>query len=66
MKIEYGSLYTSCVIVATFTCNELLDYKDFVFYNVVTAMVSLKLMVKHSLLVGTSRENVHSTPFLFP
>ena len=29
LKIEYGSLYTSCVIVATFTCNELLDYKDF-------------------------------------
>jgi 26S proteasome regulatory subunit N7 len=26
--------------VATFTCLELMDYKDFVFYTVVTAMVT--------------------------
>jgi 26S proteasome regulatory subunit N7 len=26
--------------IATFTCVELMDYKDFVFYTVVTAMVT--------------------------
>jgi 26S proteasome regulatory subunit N7 len=26
--------------IATFTCVELMDYKDFVFYAVVTAMVT--------------------------
>ena len=40
--------------VATFTCNELLDYKDFVFYTVVTAMVSLDR--------GTLRKNVVNSP----
>ncbi|CAI2375439.1 unnamed protein product [Moneuplotes crassus] len=40
--------------VATFTCSELLDYKDFVFYTVVTAMVSLDRK--------TIRENVVNSP----
>ena len=40
--------------VATFTCSELLDYKDFVFYSVVTAMVSLDR--------GTIRKNVVNSP----
>lgn len=40
--------------VATFTCSELLDYKEFVFYTVVTAMVSLDR--------GTIRKNVVNSP----
>lgn len=40
--------------VATFTCNELLDYKEFVFYAVVTSMVSLDR--------GTLRKNVINSP----
>lgn len=40
--------------VATFTCSELLDYKDFVFYSVVTAMVSLDR--------GAIRKNVVNSP----
>lgn len=40
--------------VATFTCSELLDYKDFIFYAVVTAVVSLDR--------GTIRKNVVNSP----
>ena len=40
--------------VATFTCSELLDYKEFVFYCVVTAMVSLDR--------GALRKNVVNSP----
>lgn len=40
--------------VATFTCSELLDYKEFVFYTVVTAMVSLDR--------GMIRKNVVNSP----
>jgi 26S proteasome regulatory subunit N7 len=40
--------------IATFTCSELLDYKEFVFYCVVTAMVSLDR--------GTLRKNVINSP----
>jgi 26S proteasome regulatory subunit N7 len=40
--------------VATFTCSELLDYKEFIFYTVVTAMVSLDR--------GTIRKSVVNNP----
>jgi 26S proteasome regulatory subunit N7 len=40
--------------VSTFTCSELLDYKEFVFYTVVTAMVSLDR--------GMIRKNVINSP----
>lgn len=40
--------------VATFTCSELLDYKDFVFYTVVTAIVSMDR--------GVIRKNVINSP----
>jgi 26S proteasome regulatory subunit N7 len=40
--------------ISTFTCSELLDYKDFVFYSVVTALVSQDR--------ATIRENVVHSP----
>ena len=66
LKIEYGSLYTSCVIVATIIGrkkkSKLRIYKNL---NLLTKAIQM-IVAKYSLLVGTSRENVHSTPFLFP
>ena len=38
-----ASLFLSSI--ATFTCYELMDYKDFVFYAVITSMVSMERKV---------------------
>ena len=65
---QAASLFVSSV--ATFTCVELLDYKTFVFYSVVTAMVTLdrkavrKEVIHSPDILAVIREIPHLKQFL--
>ena len=59
-----GNLYTSCVIVATnilYNLGNSVDYHYMLEYRMEGMLKHV--MAKHSLLVGTSRENVRWTPY---
>ena len=59
-----GSLYTSCVIVAInilYNLGNSVDYHSMLEYRM-EGMLK-QVMAKHSLLVGTSRENVLWTSY---
>ena len=63
LKIEYGSLYTSCVIVANLHKWILVKSLEAEIITVVLRMLKQDAMAKHSLLVRASREIVGWTPF---
>ena len=59
-----GNLYTSCAIVATnilYNLGNSVNYHSMLEYRM-EGMLK-QVMAKHSLLVGTNRENVRWTPY---